>query len=104
MELRGLMKDKEDIKVEMSKVEIQQKGRQEELYNSELQDIRFLEKTLEKMKVDDENENMFLKKQLAQLTNERIRLQQHVISLTSRVSNTEQDINENASGPATIAQ
>ena len=75
-------------------MEIREKGKQEELNKAELQDIRYLEKMLEKIKVEDENEASFLKKQISQLTNDKIRLQQHVISLISRVNNSEMDICE----------
>ena len=84
----------EEIKTDTINADIKSKGWFEEEYKSTLQDIRFLEKTLDKMRAEDESETSFLKKQLNLVTNDKIRLQQHVISLTSRVNNTELDVLE----------
>lgn len=64
------------------------------MLSSGLQDIRHLEKTLNSMVVDNENELAFLKKQSAGLVSEKIVLQQHVIALSSRVNNAEMDVYE----------
>ena len=75
-------------------MDIKEKGKADEVYKSELQDIHHLDKTLASMKADNESESAFLKKQVLQLINDRIRLQQHVISLSSRVNNTAFDVFE----------
>ena len=85
-----------ELKSDFTNIEIREKGRQEEVLKSGLQDIKFLEKTLHSMVNDDENESAFLKKQTAVLVNEKIKLQQHVISLSSRVGNTELDVFKDA--------
>ena len=91
-ELRKAGLEVEELRSEFNGLEIRQKGRHEEILKSGLQDIKFLEKTLSSMAVDDENELLFLKKQSAGLINEKIILQQHIISLTSRVNNAEMDV------------
>eukprot|EP00826_Nyctotherus_ovalis_P063228 TRINITY_DN9254_c0_g1_i1.p1 TRINITY_DN9254_c0_g1~~TRINITY_DN9254_c0_g1_i1.p1 ORF type:complete len:147 (-),score=34.98 TRINITY_DN9254_c0_g1_i1:41-481(-) len=94
VELRKTALEVDDLRTEFAGVEIRQKGRQEEMLNSGLQDIRHLEKTLNSMVVDNENELAFLKKQSAGLVSEKIVLQQHVIALSSRVNNAEMDVYE----------
>lgn len=46
------------------------------------------------MSIEADSETTFLKKQLSQLVNDKIKLQQHAISLTSRVNNAVLEINE----------
>ncbi len=84
----------EDVRVELSDIEIKVKGLEQELHRSVLEDIRYMEKTMMKMKTEGEGETDFLKKQVSQLISEKIKIQQHVISLTSRVNNTETDVCE----------
>ena len=84
----------EDTRIELTNLEIGTKGKCEEIFKSGIQDVRFLEKTLNKMRIENDTETSFLKKQVAQLVNDKIKLQQHVISLTSRVGSAEMEIIE----------
>ncbi len=88
---------KEEVRVALADVEIREKGRAEEVHRAGLQDVRFLERTLAKLRVEDDNQTEFLKKQTSQLVSDKIKLQQHVISLTSRVNNTAMDVCEHDS-------
>ena len=93
-ELRKSGLEVEDLRTDFNSVEIRQKGKQEEMLKSGMQDISYLEKTLNTMVVDNDNELAFLKKQASGLINEKIVLQQHVIALDSRVKNAEMDVYE----------
>ena len=84
----------DDIRIELTQLEINTKSNNDEVFKGCLQDIRQLEKMFSKLKSEDDAEVSFIKKQTAQLTNDKIRLQQHVIGITARVSAVETDICE----------
>ncbi len=98
-ELHEISQAADDIRIQLTNMEIKSKGAAEEAYKAGIQDIRYLEKMLNKMKLENENEIGFLKKQTSQLTAEKIRLQQHVVGLTSRVDTAEMEICENVPVP-----
>ena len=93
-ELRALGLEEEGLRADLVNMEIKEKGSQEEAFKTGLQDVRFIEKTLNSLRVDVDSEISFLKKQVSQLINEKVKLQQHVLSLASRINNTELDVCE----------
>jgi hypothetical protein len=84
----------EEIRGDYMTIEIKEKEKMEELYKGGLQDARYLVKQGDQLKSESENEIAFLKKQVIQLTNDRIRIQQNTLALEARVSHAEHDILE----------
>ena len=95
-ELNKLHLEEEDLRSELINFEIREKVLQEELHKSGLQDVRHLVRALASLRSENEGETDFLQRQIMQLIKDKIRLQQHVVSLTSRVDNTDHEVREKA--------
>ncbi len=97
-ELRATDPDEEELRAGLASLQQQEKGRTEELLASAIQSIMELRKTLAEIAVEDQHDVARLRKQTSQLTNDKIRLQQHVVALASKVECVQLDVCSKASG------
>jgi len=81
-----------ELRVSYTDIELKQKQNEEELFKNGMQDIKFLEKMLNTYSNECTTELGFLKKQVSVLGNDKIKLQQNMIALASRVNSAYIDI------------